>query len=244
MQAINHVATSLILKKKVPSAPLFGLILGTEAIEYLWVGLNLIGVERTVIDKGMESVADIHLAHMPFSHSIATSVGIAALVGLVMLWRNGKAGIAAALAIAAAVLSHIVLDLAVHGHDIALAPWIGGAKFGSGLYANVPLTALILETLWGVACWWIYRGSWTLLAVILGFGAAAVPTYSTMINIGESALAGHGVVFALVILAQMLVTSFLFWRFVGETRAEGPSRSASGAMSKQAGETTPNVTSA
>ena len=65
MQAINHAATALILKRKFPSAPLFGLILATEAVEYLWVGLNVIGIEKTIIDEDMHSVADVHLVHMP-----------------------------------------------------------------------------------------------------------------------------------------------------------------------------------
>lgn len=233
MQAINHVATALILKKKVPNAPLFGLILGTEAVEYLWVGLNLAGVEHTVIDNGMQSVADIHLAHMPFSHSFATSVAMAAMVGLVILWRRGGTGASVALAMALAVLSHVALDLLVHAQDIAIAPWIGGGKYGSGLYANVPFMALLLETFYGVTCWWIYRGSWKLLAVIVGLGIAAVPTYSTMINIGESMLAGQSALFALIILAQMLVTSVLVWRFAGESRTAGARKTSAEDMSRR-----------
>lgn len=219
MQAINHAATALVLKRKFPSAPLFGLILATEAVEYLWVGLNVIGIEQTVIDQEMRSVADVHLVHMPFSHSIITSVLIAALAGFVVLWRGGKAMSAVALAISLGVFSHVVLDLAVHAPDIAIAPFVDG-KYGTGLYANLPLPALALESLWGVLCWWIYRGSWKLLGLIVALGVASIPLYSAAINVGESILGGQSTVFAVVILVQMIATSGLVWLFAREGQQE------------------------
>ena len=216
MQAINHAATALILKRKFPSAPLLGLIAATEAVEYLWVGLNIFGVERTVIAEPMQSVADVHLEHMPFSHSVVTSGLIALLVGLVVLWRGGRAASAIALALSLAVFSHIVLDLLVHAPDIAIMPFVNGEKYGTGLYANLPLPALLLETLWGILCWRIYRGSWLLLSLILALGFTAIPLYSIDINLGEALLGGQSTVFALIIFAQMLFTSILLWFFARE----------------------------
>jgi len=212
MQAINHTATALILKRQFPSVPLFGLILATEAIEYLWVGLNLIGIEHTIIAEPMRSVADVHLIHMPFSHSIVTSALIAILIGLTVLWREGKT----AFAISLAVFSHIVLDLLVHAPDIAIAPFFNAEKMGTGLYSNLPLAALGLESLWGVLCWWIYRGSWPLLGLIIALGLAAIPLYSIAVNAGESMLGGQSTAFALVILVQILATSGLVWLFARE----------------------------
>ena len=219
MQAINHVATALILKRKFPSAPLFGLILATEAVEYLWVGLNLMGIEQTVVTEPMRSVADVHLVHMPFSHSIVTSVSIAVLVGLVILWRGGKAMTATAVAFSLAVFSHIVLDLLVHAPDIAVDPFHDAEKYGTGLYSNLPLPALALETLWGIVCWWYYRGSLKLLALMIVIGASSIPLYSVAINAGESVLGGQHTAFAWVILVQMLVTSGLVW-FLAREKAE------------------------
>jgi len=216
MQAINHAATALILKRKFPSAPLLGLILATEAVEYLWVGFNVIGIEQTIIASPMRSVADVHLVHMPFSHSLITSVLIALCVGLFFLWRGGKVGSAIAMAMSVAVFSHIVLDLLVHAPDIAIAPYFDGGKFGTGLYSNLPLSALGFETLWGVFCWWVYRGSWPLLGLILIMAITAIPLYSIAINVGENILAGQSTIFALVIFLQMLATSGLVWLFARE----------------------------
>lgn len=218
MQAINHAATALILKRKFPSAPLFGLILTTEAVEYLWVGLNVLGIEQTSIDENMRSVADVHLVHMPFSHSIVTSALIAVLVGVAVLWRGGRAASAVSLAVSLGIFSHVVLDLLVHAPDIAIAPSVDG-KYGTGLYANSPLPALVLESLWGVFCWWIYRGSWKLLGLIVALGLASVPLYSTAIDIGEAMLGGQSTVFAFVILVQMIATSSLVWLFARESQA-------------------------
>ncbi|MCP4380598.1 MAG: hypothetical protein GY798_04120 [Hyphomicrobiales bacterium] len=221
MQAINHAATALVLKRKFPSAPLFGLILATEAVEYLWVGLNVIGIEHTIINEEMRSVADVHLVHMPFSHSIATSALIAVLVGLFVVWRGGRAATAAALAISLGVLSHVVLDVSVHAPDIAIAPFLGG-RYGTGLYSNLPLQALALETLWGVVCWWIYRGGWRLLGLMLVLGVASIPLYSVAISVGESLLGGQSTVFALVILVQMITTSGLVWLFARDKQKPVP----------------------
>lgn len=218
MQAVSHIATALILKKAVPSAPLFGLIIATEMMEYLWVALNLAGVELTVIDETMRSVADIHLAHMPFSHSLLTSVLIAAAVGLVILWRGGRAASAVALVMALGVVSHIVLDLLVHAPDIVLGPMLEDRKFGTGLYANLPMLALAIETLWCVLCWWIYRGNWKLLGLIVVLSISSVPFYSPIINTGEAALGGQSTSFAVMILVQMLATSVLVWLFARQPR--------------------------
>lgn len=219
MQAINHVATALILKKKFATTPLFGLILAVEAVEYVWVGLNLIGIEQTIIDKDMRSIADVHLVHMPFSHSIVTSLILGVSVGLFILWRGGRAASALALAIALGIVSHVLLDMLVHAPDIALAPFFGGEKYGTGLYANLPPLALAVETFWGVFCWWVYRGNWKLLGLMAILGITSIPFYSTIINTGEAALGGQSTTFALVILGQMLATSCLVWLLAGERRA-------------------------
>jgi len=217
MQAINHVATALILKRKFPETPLFGLIIATEAVEYLWVTLNLLGVEKTIVSDPMKTVADVHLVHMPFSHSIATSAVFAIVAGLIVLWMGRSNAIAMAVALSLAIFSHIVLDLVVHAPDIALLPFFSGIKLGSGLYSNWPLMAFGIETLWGVMCWWVYRGSGPLLVLILGFSIVSLPVYSVAIDGGETVLAGHDTAFVLLILAQVLGTSVMLWLFARRT---------------------------
>lgn len=221
MQAIEHAATALILKKKFPTSPLFGLLVATEAVEFLWVGLNLAGIEVTEIGDPMRSVADVGLVHMPFSHSVATSAIFAALIGAFIVWRGGEHARSVAFAMALALFSHIVLDLATHAPDIALWPFGDGDKYGTGLYSNWPLLALGVELLWGVLCWRVFRGGWPLLALILTLNALALPSYSIMIDGGEAALAGSGQGFALFILGEMVLTIGLVWLFARKSSAQG-----------------------
>jgi len=53
-------------------------------MELAWVGLNYLGVERATTEATVRSVSDIHLAYMPYSHSVATAAGGALLVWLVI----------------------------------------------------------------------------------------------------------------------------------------------------------------
>lgn len=218
MQAISHVATALILKRAFPKAPMLGLIAGTEAVELLWVGLNLAGIERTELAQGLQSIADVHLVHMPFSHSVGISVILALITWAVLRWR-GFGSIA--LAMGLAVLSHILLDLMVHARDIALFPGLP-AVHGTGLYSDLPIGAFAVEVLWTLACWGIYQGSWRLLALIMGLQLAALPFFSTMLNTGEVMLTGQPMVFSLVIFVQILATMALLWAFTRHDQTDRP----------------------
>jgi hypothetical protein len=73
MFAVDHAATALLIKRRFPSVPLTPLLLSVQAMELAWVGLNYLGVEYTTTEASVRSVADIHLAYMPFSHSVATA---------------------------------------------------------------------------------------------------------------------------------------------------------------------------
>ena len=72
MFAINHAATALVIKKRFPTVPMIWLLLSVQLVELMWVILNYLDIEETSTEESVRSVADIHLAHMPFSHSIQT----------------------------------------------------------------------------------------------------------------------------------------------------------------------------
>ena len=74
MFAINHAATALVVKKRYPAVPLVWLLVSVQFVEILWVMLNFIGVERTSTDATVNTVSEIHLEYMPFSHSLASSL--------------------------------------------------------------------------------------------------------------------------------------------------------------------------
>ena len=202
MNAINHAATALLINRKWPGVPIVPVLVSVQLVEFLWVAFNLIGVEVTTTEPQVRALNDIHLAYMPYSHSIAATAVLAFTVWVVVAKLLNRP--AWGLALAVAVSSHIVLDLATHVHDIALAPGIDSPKFGSGLY-DVPLLALVVETIYGVWCWWIFRGSKALLAVIVVFNLGALSFYSPAIPGPEHLLAGHPKIFAAIIGVHIIL---------------------------------------
>lgn len=202
MNAINHAATALLINKKWPGVPIVPVLLSVQLVEFLWVAFNLLGIEVTTTEPQVRALNDIHLAYMPYSHSIAATAVLALTAWAVVAKLLNRP--AWGLALAVAVSSHIVLDLATHVHDIALAPGIESPKLGSGLY-GVPLLALLVETIYGVWCWWVFRGSKALLAVIVMFNLAALSFYSPAIPGPEYLLAGHPKIFAAIIGVHIIV---------------------------------------
>lgn len=216
MFAINHAATALVVKKKYPQAPLPLLLVGVQLIELLWVAFNYLGIERTNTESTVHSVADVHLAHMPYSHSIVSTVVVSLTAWLVLAKGFRKPVVATAVAIA--IASHIVLDLLTHSGDIAFAPFMDFGKFGLGLY-SVPLVAFVAETAYGLACWWIYRGNGRLLATILGFNLANFTFFSAAIAGPEALLANHPLVLTTIVFAQIVITLTLVGWFAKDAPA-------------------------
>ncbi len=212
MFAINHAATALLIKRRFPGQPMIWLLFSVQAMELLWVLLNLVGIERTTTELAVRSVADIHLVSMAWSHSVATMLGAAALA-----WFIGRAADqpVLGLAVGIGITSHLVLDLITHAPDIALAPGWDGPKFGLGLYSAAPLVAFVVEILYGVFCWWVYQGGRALLVVIVLFNLANLSLLSPDIPGAEGMLANHPSAIVLVILGQILVTLLLVGVYSG-----------------------------
>ena len=132
MFAVDHAATALLIKRRYPSVPMAPILVSVQAMELAWVGLNYLGIERTTTEATVDSVADIHLAYMPYSHSVGTAVGAALLAWLIIEKGFGRAALGRAVGLG--IVSHLILDLATHGHDIVLWPGWATPKLGLGLY--------------------------------------------------------------------------------------------------------------
>lgn len=202
MNAINHAATALLLKKRWPGLPLVPALISVQLIEFLWVFLNLANVEATSTEPQVHALNDIHLSYMPYSHSLAAVAVISGLCWFAVAVLARRPAWAVPLAVG--VCSHIVLDVLVHARDIELLPGVLPLKLGSGLY-DVPAIALLVETLYGIACWRVFKGSMALLAAIVGLNLAAISFYVPQISGPEALLAGHPKVFALMILFHIVL---------------------------------------
>lgn len=222
MFAINHAATALLVKRRYPRQPIVPLLISVQLMELVWVALNYAGVERTTTDDVVRSVADVHLAYMPYSHSVATMVGVAAAAwwGCRVVWKRPELGAAVGLGI----VSHLVLDLITHAPDIQLAPGIASPRLGLGLYAGAPLVAFVVELAYGAFCWWVYGGGAILLAVILAFNAANLSMLAPSVPGPEAMMAHRPLLIVSVILVQIVVTLALvgwFSRTTGRATMAG-----------------------
>jgi hypothetical protein len=226
MFAVDHAATALLLKRRYPTLPMAPLLLSVQAMELAWVMLNFLGIERTTTEPVVRSVADIHLAYMPYSHSVATGLGAALLAWLVLEFgaRRPLLGRAVGLGIA----SHLVLDLLTHAPDIALAPGIASPKLGLGLYGAAPLAAFGVELVYGVLCWWIYRGGKGLLALVVLGNLANISLFSAAIPGPESLLAGRPLLVVTFVFVQIVVTLILVG-VLSRPRTFTPSAASTGA---------------
>lgn len=226
MNAINHAATALVINRKWPKVPIIPVLISVQLVEILWVIFNLLGVERTTMNAQVLSMSDVHLSFMPYSHSIVGTVVLAVIAWLLVgkLLKHP----AWAIAIAVGVCSHTVLDLLVHSHDIAIAPGIESPKFGTGLY-EVPLFALAVETIYGVWCWYVFRGSKMLLGIILAFNIGAISFYSASVPGPEQLMAGNSMLFVGFIGFHIVTGLFAIWFFArqswGVQRSVGPNHS-------------------
>jgi hypothetical protein len=210
MFAINHAATALIIKKRYPKVPLVWLLLSVQFVEILWVLFNYLGIERTSTEAVVNSVSEIHLEYMPYSHSTASSVVFALIAWLIVgkVYKHRTA----AVAVAIGVISHIILDVLTHARDISIIPFLLDQKVGMGLYA-VPLVAFFFETAYGLFCWWIFRGGRALLATILVFNVANISFFSAALKGPEVLMANHPMWIVSAIALQIVITLVLVGLF-------------------------------
>jgi membrane-bound metal-dependent hydrolase YbcI (DUF457 family) len=204
MFAVDHAATALLIKRRFPSVALWPLLFSVQAMELEWVGLNYLGVERTTTEASVHSVADIHLAYMPFSHSAATAAIAALLTWLFLEKGLGRPWLGRALGIG--IFSHLVLDVVTHAPDIALWPGSPLPPLGLGLYDRAPMWGFALEMVYGVVCWCVYRGSGSLLALIVLGNLANITLFSAAIPGPEEFLAGHPLLVVTLVFVQIVTT--------------------------------------
>lgn len=207
MFAIDHAATALVVKRRYPSVSMVPLLISVQAMELAWVGLNYLGIERTTTEPAVHSVADIHLAYMPYSHSVGIAAAAAVLAWLVIEYIFGRAALGRAVGLG--IVSHLILDLATHAHDIVLWPGWTIPKLGLGLYGSAPFAAFVIEVLYGILCWYIYKGRLGLLAFITIGNLANFTFLSPSISGPETYLAGRPMLLVTVVFVQIVVSLVL-----------------------------------
>jgi hypothetical protein len=96
-----------------------------------------------------------------------------------------------------------------HASDISLWPGSSLPRLGLGLYDRAPMWGFALEMVYGLVCWWIYRGSGSLLAVVVLGNLANITLFSAAIPGPEEFLAGHPLMVVTVVFVQIVATFVL-----------------------------------
>ena len=122
------------------------LVAAAFGLDLLWPAFLLLGVEHVRVDPGNTAFTPLAFDSYPWSHSLAAA----------LLWApsppvaiGGLDGLRPRILIAAAVVSHWVLDFVTHRPDLPL--WPGGPQVGLGLWNSIPGTILVEGTLFIIA---------------------------------------------------------------------------------------------
>jgi len=142
---VGHFAVGLGAKEFAPKASLATLIFAAALADVLWIVFFPLGLEQVVIAPGIMVANSLDLVSIPFSHSLLADAVWALLFAAIYFWRSHDSR--GAWIIAAAVLSHWVLDVVTHRPDMQFAPGIE-TRVGLGLWNSRLGTVIVEGGLW------------------------------------------------------------------------------------------------
>ncbi|HEY2902980.1 MAG TPA: permease, partial [Polyangia bacterium] len=127
-------------------------------LDVVFVPLFVAGVETIVPLPGTKGGYGEGIIHADYTHSLVGALLLAALFGAGAAARWGRR---AGLVLGAVVLSHWVLDLLVHRHDMPLLPANAGGLplLGFGLWQFPNLTATVELALVVAGGGWYWRAA-------------------------------------------------------------------------------------
>lgn len=135
---LGHYGVALALKRAEPKISLGTLFVATQLADLLWGIFLLLGWEHVRILPDTNPLLTLQFYDYPISHSLVGAVGWGIAAGAAYYsWptRDTTRHWQAAALVAAAVVSHWVLDLLVHVPDLPLAD-NDSPKVGLGLWTH------------------------------------------------------------------------------------------------------------
>jgi membrane-bound metal-dependent hydrolase YbcI (DUF457 family) len=147
---IGHFGAGLAAKRFTPYTSLGTLVVAVQLLDLIWPTFLMLGIERVRIDPGNTRVTPLAFDYYPWTHSLAMAVVWAALAMLAytVLRRPGRG----AWIVAAAVLSHWVLDFVTHRPDLPLWP-PHGPLVGLGLWNSLAGTVAAESLSFALGVW-------------------------------------------------------------------------------------------
>ena len=170
---IGHYAVALMAKPAAKETSLGTLVAAGIGLDLVFPLLVFAGIESLKIAPGITPVFPVDLVHIPYSHSLAASLGWAALAGGVY-WRRRRLPLNA-LVVGLRVFTHWLLDAASHRPDMPLTWAADTTKVGLGLWYSLPWTLAVEGGMLALGGWLAYKGGVPpqSLAFFLGFLALA-----------------------------------------------------------------------
>jgi membrane-bound metal-dependent hydrolase YbcI (DUF457 family) len=139
----GHFGLAAAVKARVPTTPLWALMLATQWLDIVFVPLVSVGIERLETAPGAKPGAYGSLIiHADYTHSLVGAIALSALLGALFALRYGKRS---GLVLAAVAFSHWILDVPLHRGDMPILPASAGAlpRLGFGLWDYPVLSALL-----------------------------------------------------------------------------------------------------
>jgi hypothetical protein len=142
---LGHYGLALAAKRAAPRTSLGTLTFAAQFLDELWPILLLVGAEqvRIVADRPW---APLDFVYYPYSHSLLMAIVYAVIIGAayfaIRKYRRG------AWVVAALVVSHWLLDLPMHLHDLPLWPGASSPKFGWGWWNSRAVTYVLEFTIY------------------------------------------------------------------------------------------------
>jgi len=146
---IGHYSVSLAAKKIQPGAPLFVFLVGAQFLDYLFMILMPLGIEKMRMIPGFTASNNWDLYYMPYSHSLVAAIvwGIVfgGITGFIFRKRFHSSEALRLFMILAGItaFSHFVLDYIVHTPDLPLFS-DSSLKVGLGLW-NSRIGTIVAE---------------------------------------------------------------------------------------------------
>ncbi len=144
---IGHAAAGFAAKRLAPSASLAWLLAAPWLLDFLWPVFLLLRVESVRARETAAPFLRFEFLSYPWSHSLLMAIVWSLLLGGIyrLATRDGRG----AWVVGLLVLSHWVLDLAVHVPDLPLAPGLP-ERVGLGLW-RMPAITMGIEGLMFIA---------------------------------------------------------------------------------------------
>jgi len=140
---IGHFGLALAAKKTAPKISLGTLFMSFQFLDLVWPTLLLLNVEHVAIHPEETGNRVLEFSDYPYTHSLLFAMLWSVLFGGVYyLIKKDRRG---AIILGLGVVSHWVLDLIVHFHDLPLFPG-NSPMVGLGVWKSLVITSILEAT--------------------------------------------------------------------------------------------------